>query len=199
MSILKPDSGKFMQWRVKPVWKVIYPSEKIGEKIGEFEIFGVDRTSLNLPKNLGRIHSVERYNQGFKELPSEYSITIAVKEHGEAIEKLRRLSAGLVMFDIRCDVLRKTDESVVGDLSSEYTGSFNLDGYVPWLDGFEKYVGCVVNNEIQTVEIGEIPVREFEILFLERYILPSESGNYNDSTTSDGSGIYPTLEELGLL
>lgn len=185
----------FLQWKVKPLWKIRFPSSKIGNESGSFTIYGVDRGSLDISRNWAKIHSVEQFNQGFVEQPTDFTVTIAVKEHGDAFEKLRRLAMG-VMFDVECDVYR-IDATAIGDLETEYSGSIDVSDYVPWMKGFEKFIGCVVNREGQTIDIGAFPVREFEIIFLEHDIKKHDDFN-SSGALKEGDGSYPTLSDLGL-
>ena len=209
MSVEEKDKF-FLQWAVKPVWKCYYPSTLIvGDGIKDFEIFGVDRGSLDINRNWAKIHSVEQFNQGFVAMPEDFVFTIAVKENGEAFEKLRRLSKGAILFDVEVDVLRKRISSGsqsgnkvdVGDLRVQYKDT-TIEGYTPWMKGFEKYIGCIVNREGQTIEVGGIPIREFELTFLRHSIKPTtETLNGEALNTGDlkeGDGSYPTLDELSI-
>lgn len=201
MSVEDINSKNFLRWEVKPIWKIRYPSEKIGAPTEDFTIFGVDRSSLDVNRNWEKINSVERFNQGFAAKPTDFTMTIAVKERTSEFEKLRRLAFGAIYFDIQCDILRKktADSGVVthGDNQHGF-GDEEETTYVQWLDGFEKYIGCLVQREGQTVEIGTIPIREFEIVFLEREIMESISGDFNDELISDGDGSFTDLEDLGI-
>lgn len=199
MSVIDLDKRNLLRWEVKPIWKIRYPSGKSGaEQEGEFVIFGVDRVNLDISRNWEKINSVEQFNQGFAAQPTDFTITIAVKERGSEFEKLRHLSMTATYFDIECDVLKKNESGTItyGDNQHGF-GSATQEDYVQWLDGFEKYVGCLVNREGQTVEIGGIPIREFEIVFLERQI--KTSANFNaDEIIKEGNGVFPTLEDINL-
>jgi hypothetical protein len=201
MSLEDIKSKNLLRWEVKPIWKVSYPSVKIGSPTGNFTIFGVDRSSLDVSRNWEKINSVERFNQGFVAKPTDFTITIAVKERSEEFEKLRRLAFGAIYFDIQCDVLKRINadgaEVTHGDNQHGF-GDEVASSYVQWLDGFEKYIGCLVQREGQTIEIGAIPVREFEIVFLEREIKNSISGIFNDDLISDGDGSFTDLDDLGI-
>ena len=100
------------------------------------------------------------------------------------------------MFDIEVDVLRVND-AIIGDLEAEYAGPIAETDYTPWMKGFEKYIGCVVNREGQTIDIGAFPVREFEIIFLERHIKANSAFN-DPQVLKEGNGTYPNLDDLGL-
>jgi len=204
MSLEDIKSKNFLRWEVKPIWKVRYKSEKIGAPTdGEFFLYGVDRGSLDVVRNWEKINSVEYFNQGFAAKPTDFTITIAIKERSDAFEKIRRLSFGAIYFDIECDILRKTSadsgEITHGDNQHGFGDEKELPSkYVHWLDGFEKYIGCLVEREGQTVEIGTIPIREFEVIFLEREIMTSISGDFNTTLISEGDGSFPDLDELGI-
>jgi len=195
-----PSQKDFLLWKVKPIWKVRYPSEKIIKEGTQKEqkIYGVDRGSLDISRNWAKIHSVESYNQGFVEQPTDFRVTIAVKEHGDAFEVLRRLGAGAKMFDLECDILRRVSDEAYGDLENEYGETY--DDYVPWMKGFEKFTGCMVQREGQTIDIGAFPVREFEIEFLAHQIKKVDTGSEWNTTydIKEGDGTYNTLEDLGL-
>ena len=204
MSLEDINSKNLLRWEVKPIWKIAYPSEKIGSPTDFFTLFGVDRSSLDVVRNWEKINSVEQFNQGFAAKPTDFTITIAIKERTSEFEKFRRLSFGAIYFDIQCDILRKTSASastVVTHGSNQHgfgEEKEDEDVYVQWLDGFEKYVGCLVEREGQTVEVATIPIREFEIVFLEREIMKSISGDFNDELVSEGDGSFPDTDELGI-
>jgi len=184
----------FLRWEVKPILKVYYRSELAGGGTKNFQIFGLDRGDLSIARNWEKIHSVEQFNQGYVAKPTDFTITIAVKEHGEAFEKLRRLSKGAIIFDIELDLVRE-DNVAIGDRPDEYE---DADLHLPWMDGFEKYKGCVVNREGSTIELATFPVREFECIFLRHTIQVSENGVYGDVILEEGDGTYPTLSELAI-
>jgi len=204
MSLEVTKSPNFLRWEVKPIWRVFYKSEKIGSPTeGDFTLYGVDRGSLDVVRNWEKINSVEQFNQGFAAKPTDFTITIAIKERSGSFEKLRRLSFGAIYFDIHCDILRKktADEGSVTHGSNQHgfgDEKEDEDSFVHWLDGFEKYIGCLVEREGQTVEIGTIPIREFEIVFLEREIMKSISGKFNTKLMDEGDGSFPDLTELGI-
>jgi len=193
---MSEHNKEFLRWEVKPIWKISYPSTLIGTPEETFTIFGVDRGGLDIVRNWEKIHSVEQFNQGFVAKPEDFTFTLASKERGEAFEKIRRLAIGGILFDVECDLLREVDDSIYGDRPEE-TVDAGLDGYVPWLDGFEKYKGCIVQREGQTVELATFPVREFECEFLRHVI--KESVNFNTADElEEGDGTYPHLEDLSL-
>ena len=188
---------------VKPIWKIFFPSEKASVPLEDpIVLFGVDRSSLDVVRNWEKINSVEYFNQGFAAKPTDFTITISIKERSASFEKLRRLSFGAIYFDIHCDILRKTHATLGtithGDNQHGFEPKEDADKYVQWLDGFEKYLGCLVEREGQTIEIGTIPIREFEIVFLEREIMTSISGDFNTTLISEGDGSFPDLAELGI-
>jgi len=180
MSVDKRE--KAWLFNVKPIWKIEAPSERIrtGTDIFEFTIYGVDRGSMSISRNWRLIHSVEEYGQGFVASPPDLTITIAVKESGEAFEHMRRLGKTGTMFDIICDILRETENP---------SDEAEILGYEPWLHGFERFEGCVINREGQTIDVGAFPVREFEIMFL-RHEIMERSGD----PLREGDGTYATYD-----
>lgn len=198
MSEIPAETPKnFLQWKVKPIWKLLIPSSTIGSVVDTIPIYGVDRGSLDISHNWVKINSVEQHNQGFADTPTDFRITIAVKEQGRGFESMRRLSAGGKLFDIQCDLLRQGTPSVdVGNLPNEY--GITLSTYIPWMDGFEMYIGCIVQREGQTIDIGAFPIREFEVEFLERKILPTSSNQYNTQDIKHGNGVFNSLSDLGI-
>ncbi len=203
MSLEDINSKNLLRWEVKPIWKIAYPSEKIGSPTDFFTLFGVDRGSLDVVRNWEKINSVEQFNQGFVAKPTDFTITIAMKELTKQFEKFRRLSFGAVYFDIQCDILRKksADGGVITHGSNQHGFGDEKEAeatFVNWLDGFEKYIGCLVEREGQTVEVATIPIREFEIVFLGREIMKSISGDFNAELVSEGDGSFPDTDELGI-
>lgn len=187
---------EFLRWEVKPIWKISYPSTLIGTPEETFTIFGVDRGGLDIVRNWDKIQSVEQFNQGFVAKPMDLTFTIAIKERGAAFEKLRRLAIGGVLFDVECDLIREEDDTTIYGDRPEETTEQGLENYIPWLDGFEKYKGCIVQREGQNVELATFPVREFECEFLRHMI--QKSANFQASTLEEGDGTYPHLDDLSL-
>ena len=192
---MSEHNKEYLRWEVKPIWKITFPSTLIGTQEGTFTIFGVDRGGLDIVRNWDKIHSVEQFNQGFVAKPEDFTFTIAIKERGASFEKVRRLATGGVLFDVECDLLRESDSSIYGDRPEETTLQ-GLEDYIPWLDGFEKYKGCIVQREGQTVELATFPVREFECEFLRHEIKASK--NFQTGTLEEGDGTYPHLDDLSL-
>jgi len=186
---------EFLRWEVKPIWKVSYPSILISAPVDTFTIFGVDRGGLDIVRNWDKIHSVEQFNQGFVAKPEDFTFTLACKERGNAFEKIRRLGIGGILFDVECDLLRETDSSIYGDRPEE-SAVGDIPAYIPWLDGFEVYKGCLIQREGQTIELATFPVREFECEFLRHTI--KESANFQTGILEEGDGTYPKLENLSL-
>lgn len=188
------NNKDFLWWEVKPFWKVSAPSVIVGTPTIEFAIYGVERSSGEISRDWERIHSVEQFNQGYVAKPPDIRFTIAIKEHGPAFEKLRRLSKGGIIFDVTCDLIRDTeaDSGYYGDNKGELSEA----NYIQWMDGFEKYIGCVVSRESQTIEIGAFPIREFECMALRHVILESE--NYNAESLVEGDGTFPDFSDLTL-
>lgn len=153
----KFNTSDFLKWDVKPIWSITYPSIIIDDNDRKtIEIYGVNRTAGDITRNWEVIDSIEQFRQGFVAKPSDIRITIAVKERGKAFEVLRRLGKGAILFDVECSI-------VDDDTQNEVVGN--------WLEGFEKYIGCVITRETQTIDIGEIPIREFECLALRHSLL----------------------------
>jgi hypothetical protein len=190
---IQPTNKDFLRWEVKPIWRIYFPSSLVGGDQSSFTIYGVDRGSLDISRNWEKIHSVEQFNQGYVVKPSDFTFTIAVKENGDAFEKLRRLGKGGQMFDVECDLLRINDQ-IYGDRPEEHDGESGTD----WMRGFEKYLGCVINREGQTVDLATFPVREFEIMFLQHAIKQIGSGDFEAEELREGDGRYPQLDELGI-
>lgn len=201
---------EFLRWEVKPIWNITYPSLLVGTQEGSFKIFGVDRGNLDIVRNWEKIQSVEQFNQGFVAKPMDLTFTIATKERGAGYERLRRLAIGGVLFDVTCGLLLESGNAY-GDRPEESetptevkdpdnpgeTITVMAGAYIPWMDGFEKYEGCLVQREGQTVELATFPVREFECEFLRHQILANTDGNYNISTIlEEGDGTYPHLSDL---
>jgi len=192
-----PVNPDFMRWEVKPIWKISYPSTLTGSNPTSFQIYGVDRGSMDITRNWDKIHSVEQFNQGFVAKPTDFTITIAVKEQGETFEKLRRLAKGGILFDVECDLLRDASGIPVGDRSYDRLIEQG-ETFTPWLQGFEQFLGCVVNREGQTIEQATFPVREFEITFLRHAIKEITTGDFAASKLMEGDGSYPGLDELNI-
>lgn len=193
-------SSSLLRWEVKPIWIVSYPSEIVGAPEKSFTLFGVDRGSLDITRNWEKVNSVEQFGQGWVAKPMDLVFTVAVKERTEQFEKLRRLGKTATIFDIRCDVLRRLskENATITHGSNQHNFPVQEEDFIHWLDGFEKYIGCIVNREGQTVDMATIPVREFEILFLRHDILEGISTAFEDKTGREGDGSFPTLDELGI-
>ena len=123
----------FLRWEVKPVWIVTVKSEITGiASEYEFEILGLNRSAGDISRNWEKIHSVEQFNQGRSAKPSDFTITIALKENGAAFEAMRRLSKGGIEFDIRCDIINDVP-------SHTDSPTVNAAGKDVWMKGFEKF------------------------------------------------------------
>lgn len=185
------EKDKFLLFNVKPIWKLTYPSKLLGpSETKTYVIYGVDRGSLDISRNWTKVHSVEQFNQGFVATPEDFSITISVKEHGEAFGALRRCGKSAMMFDIECDILRVDTSGA--DIDYESEGSEDDLGYDPWMNGFEKFIGCMVQREGQTIDPGTFPVREFEIMFL-RHSLKEIQEDGTSKDYEEGDGTFPDL------
>jgi len=183
----------FLKWEVKPVWYVIYPSIAVSGDGKTVPIFGVDRSMPDIVRDYARIHSVEQFNQGYVPRPSDFRITLALKENGAAFEIMRRLAIGGVMFDVRCDIL-SDDNPIPLDNQSVYEPEELENFYGTWMTtirngkvvigGMEKFIGCVITRESSTVDVGAIIVREFECMALKHAIL-------DDIMLVEGDGTFP--------
>lgn len=182
----------FLRWEVKPIWKIRYPSSLVGEEEGSFTIFGVDRGSMDIVRNWEKIQSLEEFNQGYVAKPTDFTFTVAIKERGASFEKFRRLAKGGILFDVEVSVLRVNDQ-IYGDRPEEHTEDTT---YNPWLDGFEKYLGCIVQRTGETVELATFPIREFECEFLRHAI--KDSREFQDIILIEGDGTNPSLSDLSL-
>ena len=183
----------FLKWEVKPVWYIVYPSQAVGGTQKTVPIFGVDRSMPDIVRDYARIHSVEQFNQGYVPRPSDFRITLALKENGAAFEVMRRVSIGGILFDVYCDIL--SDDNPTPNINrSTYTEAELESFYGTWMTsivngkvvigGMEKFIGCVITRESSTVDIGAIPVREFECMALKHAIL-------DDVVLVEGDGTFP--------
>jgi hypothetical protein len=173
------NDNDFLRWEVKPIWTVVVKSEITGVVAEyEFEVFGLNRSAGDINRNWEKVHSVEQFNQGRVAKPTDMTITIALKENGNAFEAMRRVSKGAIEFDIRCDL--------VDDVSRE-----NIAGKNVWMKGFEKFIGCVVMRESQTIEIAEFPIREFECDALRHEIMGVDVDDATLTSLIEGDGNYP--------
>lgn len=183
----------FLRWEVKPVWYITYPSMLLAADGKRLPIFGVDRTMPDIVRDYARIHSVEQFNQGYVPRPSDFRVTLALKENGAAFEIVRRLGIGGVMFDVECDIL--SDDIVLPLTNTSVYDAVELEAfYGTWMTtisggkvvigGMEKFIGCVITRESSTVDVGIIPVREFECMALKHAIL-------DDVDLIEGDGTFP--------
>ena len=179
------NNNDFLRWDVKIVWIVSVKSEITGiASEYEFEILGLNRSAGDISRNWEKVHSVEQFNQGRVAKPSDYTITIAIKETGNSYEAMRRISKGAIEFDIRCDL--------INDVASHQDSEIeNIAGTKVWMKGFEKFVGCIVMRESQTIEIAEFPVREFECDALRHVIFGVDE---EDLDLIEGDGTFPMTE-----
>jgi len=180
------NNNDFLRWEVKPVWIVTFKSQIIGSGAGDysFEVLGLNRSAGDISRNWEKIHSVEQFNQGRAAKPSEFTITLAVKENGDAFEAMRRLSKGGIEFDIRCDIIHDVD-------SHQNSPTENIAGKHVWMKGFEKFIACVVMRESNTIEIAEFPVREFECDALRHEIMSYNTTEQTLIALIEGDGTYP--------
>lgn len=182
------NNSDFLRWEVKPVWIVVVKSEMAGVVAEyEFEILGLNRSAGDISRNWEKVHSVEQFNQGRTPKPGDFTITIALKENGDSFEAFRRVSKGGIEFDIRCDFINDV-------VSHQDSPTQNAAGKKVWLKGFEKFIGCVVTRESQTIEIAEFPVREFECDALRHVILGVDVDGVSLVDLIEGDGIFPATE-----
>jgi len=203
---LENITKNFGVFKVKPIWRLLTVSTLLSSSAGlDVQLYGVDRGTLDISRNWEKVNSVEQFNQGWTQHPTDYSITIAMKTKGIPFEIMRRLEIGNVMFDIQLDVLR-SDNKVVGSLSPAEALTLELPGgWVPWLAGYEIYKGCVIQRTGRTIEIGGLPVQEFECSFLRLELteykfnaLDVGSIESGDGSTPDVSADIAHLETLDL-
>lgn len=183
-------TNNFKTWDVKLQWTVTYPSN--ASEQSSFEIYGVDRDSEEIVRNLFKISSLEEYGQGWGNGIPDMSITIFTKENGPSFEAMRRLSSTETEFDLELTLV--PDENPEGQLDWE------------WMDGYEVWKRCRVNRERSNHNIAEIPIREFECLALRRKIktagavITMEDGettlNYTSSGIEEGDGSYAEMIDL---
>lgn len=170
-------------FNVKPVWKLRFPSTLITDQFDAdgIIIYAVQRGSLDITRNWTVLNSVEQYRQGFIAGPPDLSITIAVREHGKAFEALRRLGKTATLFDVYCDILRVSDLPGVSEDDV-------------WMRGFEEFQGCVINREGQTIDVGDFPVREFEIMFMRHALKERLADGTDGGIFTEGDGTFPDYE-----
>lgn len=177
-------TNNYKTWDVKLIWLVNYPSRLFSPTVdaGSFEIYGVDRSSISITRPLDRINSLEQYGQGYKDGVPDIRVTIFTKESGESFEKLRRLAATKIPFDISLNLASDVDDSVLEDNAHEGI----------WLDGYEEFLGCRVTSERTNYAIADFPVREFECMVLRHFITKTD----DFESLIEGDGTYSTDYDL---
>jgi len=151
-----------------------------------FEIYGVDRASITVNRPLTRISSLERYGQGYQDGVPDIRLSIFTKESGPSFERMRRLSASKVPFDV--SLILASDNTDVQLEDNPHEGI--------WIDGYEEYLGCRVTTERTNYTVAEFPVREYECMVLRRRV--KESNELSDILGADfddmieGDGTYAT-------
>lgn len=184
-----------LDWDVKPVWKLWFPSELTGETSPtSVQIFGVNRADSEINRNWEKIHSVEQHNQGFKNMPDDITVTIAVKEQSNGFEVMRRLGIAAIPFDLELDIVVEGENLSTydeGGNSVTAISNYELNDYATkhWMEGYDTYIGCIVNRESQTIDIGDIPVREFECLALRHQVKSHDQ--WNSGILTEGDGTHP--------
>lgn len=181
---------------IKPVWKVTVPSEISPDDYNEskgpdgtFTVYGVESGGLDINHNWEKLNSVEQYGQGWLKKPDDNTFTIAVKERGSAFENMRRISAAGLTFDVLADAT--TDD--LKDVSDS-------DRIHEWLEGLDKFTGCIVLRESQTINYGEMPIREYECGFLRHIIKSPSEGDFSAQTGGivEGDGNFTDAEDIVL-
>lgn len=178
----------FKTWDVKVLWLVNYPSALFdpGEVTpAQFQIYGVDRSSLTITRPLTRINSLEQYNQGYQNGVPDIRVTIFTKESGEAFEKMRRLAATQIPFDVQLNLASDDTTTTLEDNAHEGI----------WIDGYESFLGCRVTTERTNYNIAEFPVREFECMALRHIIKEDDEDVF--SALIEGDGNYATAWPTG--
>lgn len=185
MSFNSPRT-EFETWDVRLKWTVEYPSEFFGTNDtsqNQFDVWGVDRGSITIARNLTKISSLEQYNQGFVNGIPDITITILQKESGPAFEIMRRISTSDIPFDLRLSLVSDKADNTITQ---------------PWMDGYEEYLGCRVLNERTNYNIAEFPVREFECMAMRRRVNGATGISLGDQSVSiddlvEGDGTYNTV------
>ena len=199
------NNSDFLKWDVKPTWTVSYPSEIEGGTGGQtIQVFGINRAVGDISRDWEVVHSVGQFRQGYVAKPSDIRFTIAVKEMSYSFEAMRRIAIGGIIFDVICDIAVDPTETDPGQVQNPQHSAWlqgpDSEGTIV-LGGYEKFIGCVVMRESHTVEIGEIPVREFECLALRRSIsdglkeLIEGDGTYPEADAKDAIDAFFPLEE----
>lgn len=178
-------TNNFKTWDVKLIWLVNHPSRLFtpGDlDPAAFEIYGTDRSSLNITRPLTRISSLEQFNQGYQDGVPDIRITIFTKESGLAFEKMRRLAATKIPFDVSLNLASDVDETQLEDNPSEGI----------WIDGYEEFLGCRVTSERTNYTQAEFPVREFECMALRHFIKKTD----DFAELIEGDGTYASDYDL---
>ena len=182
-------SENYKTWDVKLIWSVTFPSRIFapGEITStNFEIYGVDRSSINISRPLTRISSLEQYNQGYIDGVPDIRVTCFTKESGKKFELLRRLAAKKIPFDISLTLASDHDNGELEDNPHEGI----------WIDGYEEFLGCRVTGERTNYAIADMPLREFECMSL-RHLIKSATIEVNGISYAfdeiiEGDGTYET-------
>ena len=175
-------SNNYKTWDVKLLWNVNYPSRIFapgGVDSGSIEIYGIDRSAITINRPLTRISSLEQYNQGYIDGVPDIRVTIFTKESGENFEKMRRLAATKIPFDVSLNLA--SDDITVQLEDNPHEGI--------WIDGYEEFLGCRVTAERTNYTVADMPVREFECMALRHYIKDSDDFD----AMIEGDGTYATL------
>jgi len=174
-------SNNYKTWDVKLLWIVTYPSALYAPGTitpESFELFGVERDSIVINRPKTKISSLEQIGQGWQKGIPSFAITTFTKESGTSFEKMRRLAALDIPFDIS-EVLASDSEVRLED--NAHVGIC--------IDGYEVFYGCTVVNERTNHNIAEFPLREFECHGLRHYIMETELFE----AILEGDGTYKTV------
>lgn len=192
--------NSFRKWDVRLQWEVSYPSLSVSQN--KFKIYGVDRDSEEIARNLFKISSLEEYGQGWGNGIPDMSITIFTKEQGPSFEAMRRLAATETEFDLELSLVPEENPDESGDyLDDEYN--------IEWMDGYEVWIRCRVNTERSNHNIAEFPLKEFGCVALRRKIrgpggvITLEDGetkldytSLDDDEINEGDGSYSEMIDL---
>ena len=105
----------------------------------------------------------KQYNQGYQDGIPDIRVTIFTKESGPSFERMRRLAATKVPFDVSL--------TLASDLADPNLENNAHEGI--WVDGYEQFLGCRVTSERTTYAQADFPLREFECMALRHKILES--------------------------
>ena len=173
-------SNNYKTWDVKLIWLVTFPSRLYAPGDVEsmtFHIYGVDRSAINISRPKTKIESLEEGGQGWNKKTPTFTIPIFTKESGESFDKMRRLTATDIPFDITLTLASDVENRPLED--NPHQGI--------WMDNYEEFLGCTCINERTNYNITEFPVREFECEGLKHYL--KETDDFEAILEGDGTYI----------